>query len=103
MSQQATSRAKFHPGQVVATPGALEAIRASGQSPEVFLGAHLEGLLGRRTLRGGPPPQRRGPDRRLPAAVGVQDAAGRAALDHHRGRRRRRASARTTILLPEEY
>src|SRR4051812_23970035 len=46
MSQQATSRAKFHPGQVVATPGALEAIRASGQSPEVFLGAHLEGFWG---------------------------------------------------------
>ncbi len=46
MSQQATSRVKFHPGQVVATPGALEAIRASGQSPEVFLGAHLEGFWG---------------------------------------------------------
>lgn len=46
MSQQATERAKFHPGQVVATPGALEAMRASGQCPEVFLGAHLEGYWG---------------------------------------------------------
>src|SRR4051812_33255620 len=46
MSQQATSRAKFHPGQVVATPGALEVLRASGQCPEVFLGAHLEGFWG---------------------------------------------------------
>src|SRR5437763_14306187 len=46
MSQQATRQAKFDPGQVVATPGALEAIRASGQTPEVFLGAHLEGHWG---------------------------------------------------------
>jgi hypothetical protein len=46
MSQQTTRRAKFHPGQVVATPGALEVLRASGQSPEVFLGAHLEGYWG---------------------------------------------------------
>ena len=41
-----TTRAKFNPGQIVATPGALEAMRASGQSPEVFLSAHLEGYWG---------------------------------------------------------
>ena len=46
MSLIETARAKFHPGQIVATPGALEAIRASGQTPEVFLGAHLEGHWG---------------------------------------------------------
>ena len=46
MSLNQTARAKFHPGQIVATPGALEAIRDSGQSPEVFLGAHLEGYWG---------------------------------------------------------
>ena len=46
MSLNVTTRAKFHPGRVVATPGALEAIRASGQTPEVFLGAHLEGYWG---------------------------------------------------------
>jgi hypothetical protein len=39
-------RPKFHPGRVVATPGALEAIRASGQTPEIFLAAHLEGYWG---------------------------------------------------------
>lgn len=39
-------RPKFHPGQIVATPGALKAIRASGQSPEIFLAAHLEGYWG---------------------------------------------------------
>lgn len=37
---------KFHPGEVVATPAALEAIRASGQTPDLFLGAHLEGYWG---------------------------------------------------------
>ena len=46
MSLNVTAKAKFHPGQIVATPGALEAIQASGQTPEVFLGAHLEGYWG---------------------------------------------------------
>ena len=46
MNMIVTTRAKFHPGQIVATPGAIEAIRASGQTPEVFLGAHLEGYWG---------------------------------------------------------
>src|SRR3954453_22060413 len=46
MSQKTPRRARLHPGQIVATPGALEVIRASGQSPEVFLGAHLEGYWG---------------------------------------------------------
>ncbi len=39
-------KSRFHPGQVVATPSALEAIKASGQNPEVFLDAHLEGYWG---------------------------------------------------------
>ena len=39
-------RIKFHPGQVLATPGALESMKASGQCPQVFLGAHLEGYWG---------------------------------------------------------
>jgi hypothetical protein len=46
MSQQATKAPKFDPGQFVATPGALEAIRASGQSPDIFIAAHLEGYWG---------------------------------------------------------
>ncbi|WP_165248004.1 hypothetical protein [Paludisphaera soli] len=41
-----TTAAKFHPGRIVATPGALEAIRASGQNPETFLAAHLDGYWG---------------------------------------------------------
>jgi len=46
MTQRTTKAAKFHPGRIVATPGALEAVRASGQSPETFLAAHLEGYWG---------------------------------------------------------
>ena len=46
MTQRTTTAAKFHPGKIVATPGALEALRASGQSPETFLAAHLEGYWG---------------------------------------------------------
>jgi hypothetical protein len=37
---------KFQPGQVVATPGALEAIREAGQQPIEFLGRHLAGDWG---------------------------------------------------------
>lgn len=37
---------KFDPGQVVATPGALEALRAAGQVPGEFLGRHLRGDWG---------------------------------------------------------
>lgn len=37
---------KFQPGQIVATPGALEAFRASGESPLTFLERHLAGDWG---------------------------------------------------------
>ena len=80
--------AKFHPGQVVATPGALEAIRASGQTPEVFLGAHLEGHWGGDLCE---------EDRRLNDEALIDGSRllsayktlrGEQALDHHRGRGR---------------
>lgn len=41
-----TTRAKFSPGRIADTSGALEAIKSSGQSPEVFIAAHLEGYWG---------------------------------------------------------
>lgn len=41
-----TRPAKFFPGQIVATPGALEAIRDAGQSPADFLARHLSGDWG---------------------------------------------------------
>jgi hypothetical protein len=40
------SGAKFSPGQIVATPGALDAFRASGESPLAFLERHLAGDWG---------------------------------------------------------
>jgi hypothetical protein len=39
-------RPKFNPGKIVATSRALEAIRASGQTPEIFINAHIEGYWG---------------------------------------------------------
>jgi len=37
---------KFHPGQIVATPGALEALAQSGQDAGFFLDKHLSGDWG---------------------------------------------------------
>jgi hypothetical protein len=41
-----TDRFLFWPGQVVATPGAIEAIHASGEPPFDFLMRHLTGDWG---------------------------------------------------------
>jgi hypothetical protein len=40
------SGAKFSPGAVVATPAALDAFKASGESPLTFLQRHLAGDWG---------------------------------------------------------
>jgi hypothetical protein len=40
------SRTKFQPGQIVATPGALEAFRASGDDPLAYLARHIAGDWG---------------------------------------------------------
>ena len=37
---------KFSLGQIVATPGAIEALEESGQSPSVFLDRHAQGDWG---------------------------------------------------------
>jgi hypothetical protein len=37
---------KFNLGQIVATPGALEALRESGQSPDFFIQKHQHGDWG---------------------------------------------------------
>ena len=37
---------KFPLGQTVATPGALEALEASGQTPDFFLDKHVQGDWG---------------------------------------------------------
>ena len=46
MSVQLQPRPKFDPGRIIATPGVVDAIRASGQTPKIFLGAHLDGYWG---------------------------------------------------------
>ena len=40
------SKPKFNLGQLVATPGALEALQESGQSPADFLSRHVRGDWG---------------------------------------------------------
>ncbi len=37
---------EFQPGQIVATPGALQALRVAGQRPGEFLSRHLRGDWG---------------------------------------------------------
>jgi len=46
VSLNETTKAKFHPGQIVATPGALEALQDAGQQPHEFLVRHLSGDWG---------------------------------------------------------
>jgi hypothetical protein len=43
---KAMTRAKFPLGRVVATPGALEALAESGQTPAFFLDQHTSGNWG---------------------------------------------------------
>ncbi len=94
---------KFSLGRTVATPGALEAIRVSGQTPEVFLGAHLEGHWGSDLCE---------EDRRLNDEALIDGSRILSAYQTLRGEKLwiiteatddlgRRYS--TTILLPEEY
>ncbi len=46
MSTNENVQVKFRPGQIVVTPGAIEAMRASGQNVQDFLGRHLRGDWG---------------------------------------------------------
>lgn len=46
MSLNETARPRFLPGQIVATPGAIEALRSSGQDAHTFLARHLRGDWG---------------------------------------------------------
>jgi len=46
VSLNETTKAKFHPGQIVSTHGALEALQAAGQQPHEFLVRHLSGDWG---------------------------------------------------------
>jgi hypothetical protein len=46
MSQHETRKPLFDLGQVVATPGALDALRDAGQTPGEFLNRHVTGDWG---------------------------------------------------------
>ena len=39
-------KAKFSLGQIVATPGALDLLRESGESPALFVNRHVQGDFG---------------------------------------------------------
>jgi hypothetical protein len=41
-----STRTKFPLGQIVATPGALDLLRESGESPSMFLNRHVQGDWG---------------------------------------------------------
>ncbi len=43
---QTTTKPKFSLGQIVATPGALDLLRESGESPAIFLNRHVQGDWG---------------------------------------------------------
>jgi hypothetical protein len=43
---QATTNGKFPLGQIVATPGALDLLRESGENPAQFLNRHAQGDYG---------------------------------------------------------
>jgi hypothetical protein len=42
----ATTKPKFSLGQIVATPGALDLLRESGENPAIFLNRHCRGDWG---------------------------------------------------------
>lgn len=95
-------RVKFDPGQFVATPGALEALKEASQSPGEFLGRHLKGDWGDLCEE----------DRRLNDLALVDGSRLLSAYQTKAGQRiwiiteaqdddGRRAS--TCLLLPEEY
>jgi hypothetical protein len=46
MNSNQAARPRSLPGQVVATPGAIEALRSSGQDAHAFLARHLRGDWG---------------------------------------------------------
>ena len=76
--------AKFPLGRVAATPGALEAMAASGQTPDFFLAKHLAGDWGE---------------------VGAEDwrANDEALLHGDRLLSDYKTRVSTVVLLPEEY
>jgi hypothetical protein len=95
-------RPRFHSGQVVATPGALEVIAQGGHSPAEFLDRHVRGDWGRlsagdrqlneEALKDGS---------RILSAYGTRNGKKIWIITEAADDRGHRAA--TTILLPDEY
>jgi hypothetical protein len=66
----AKAQPRFSLGQIVVTPGALQALQEAGQSAIGLPSMARSRRLGR-CVRGRPPGKRLGPDRRLTALLGV--------------------------------
>lgn len=73
---------KFNTGQILATPGALEALEDSGQNPGDFLSRHVKGDWGE-VLRRGQRVERPIPYRWQPPSFRIPNAQWNEALDHH--------------------
>jgi hypothetical protein len=89
--------AKFPLGRLAATPGALGAMRASGQTPEFFLAKHLAGdwgEVGAEDWRANDEALRHG-DRLLSAYKTLKGVRLWVITEADRGS--------TVVLLPEEY
>lgn len=93
---------KFDMGQILATPGALEALRESGQTPGFFIRRHVQGDWGETGEE----------DKQLNDQSLIDGSRLLSAYKTLKGRRlwiiteaeddQKRRSA-TTVLLPEEY
>ena len=64
--QQISKQPAFELGQIVATPGALAALKKAGQRPGEFLTRHVNREMGR-FVRRGPEGKRLQPRARVPA------------------------------------
>lgn len=78
---------KFELGQVVATPGGIDALKSAGQTARELLARHLGGRGLGRSRPAGQVVERRGVDRREPHLLGLYAEVGRPHLGHHRGGR----------------
>lgn len=76
------SGVKFSPGNIVATPGALEAFRASGDDPLALVVRHLAGDWGDVDEHDRPRERIRSHSR-VPLALSLQAEKRNQNLDHH--------------------
>jgi hypothetical protein len=76
---------KFSLGQLAATPGALQALKESGQAPDFFLARHAAGDWGEVDQDDWRLNDEALADGGRPHPVRPSHAEGQEAVDHHRG------------------